>query len=117
MKDFTRFVETELRPVGDGLSLIIAGSFLSDKLTPKDIEASILLPNDEIPKRSGLCAIGIKAEHMRIKAEYRADFYVTFDMHGQPNFYDYFQYVGPKSAASKGLDEKDRRGIIEVKPW
>ncbi len=117
MKNFQRFIETELRPVGDGLPLIVAGSFLSDKVMPGDIETSIYLPNAEIATRASLCLIGSKTEHLRIKKEYGADFYVTFDLAGQPNFYDFFQYVGPKSAAKKGLNEKDRRGIIEVTPW
>ncbi|WP_147407006.1 hypothetical protein [Pseudomonas sp. 91RF] len=117
MRNFHRFIESELRAVGDGLPLIIAGSFLSDKVTPGDIETSIYLPNDQIAQRAGLCSIGSKVEHIRIKKEYGADFYVTFDLAGQPNFYDFFQYVGPKSASKKGLNEKDRRGIIEVTPW
>lgn len=117
MKDFQRFIDSELRPVGSGLPLIIAGSYLSDKVTPGDIETSIFIPNQELSARAELCALGSKEEHLRIKKEYGADFYVTFDLAGQPNFYDFFQYVGPKSAAKKGLHEKDRRGIIEVKPW
>lgn len=46
------------------------------------------------------------------------DFYVTLDLAGHNDFYNFFQYVGPKAARKKkGLHEKDRRGIIEVSPW
>lgn len=118
MKEFHRFIEAELRPAGSGLSLIIAGSFISDKVTPDDIESSILIPNAELPYRSDLIGIGSPAEHARIKAVYGMDFYVTLDLAGHNDFYNFFQYVGPKAARKKkGLNEKDRRGIIEVSPW
>jgi hypothetical protein len=118
MKEFHRFIEAELRPAGSGLSLIIAGSFISDKVTPDDIESSILIPNAELPSRADLIGIGSPAEHARIKATYGMDFYVTLDLAGHNDFYNFFQYVGPKAARKKkGLNEKDRRGIIEVSPW
>lgn len=118
MKEFHRFIDTELRPVGSGLSLIVAGSFISDKVTPGDIESSILIPNAELAARADLLRIGSPAENARIKSTYGMDFYVTLDLAGHNDFYNFFQYVGPKAAGKKkGLNEKDRRGIIEVSPW
>lgn len=118
MKEFHRFIESELRLVGSGLSLIIGGSFISDKVTPDDIESSILIPNAEISSRAALISIGNEAAHLRIKDEYGMDFYVNLDLAGHNDFYNFFQYVGPKAASKKkGLNEKDRRGIIEVSPW
>lgn len=118
MREFHRFIEAELRPVGSGLSLIIGGSFISDKVTPGDIESSIFIPNAELPMRGGLVRMGSPSENARIKATYGMDFYVTLDLAGHNDFYNFFQYVGPKAAGKKkGLNEKDRRGIIEVSPW
>lgn len=43
------------------------------------------------------------------------DFYAFPDINGNPcDFREFFQYVGIKTALAKGLDEKDKRGIIKV---
>lgn len=115
--DLHRFVESELRPTAVGLRLILGGSFFSDKKSPSDIEAAVFLPNQEISARAPLVALAGKPEHLRIKQEYRVDFYVSFDLAGAPNFELFFQYAGPKTALMKGLNEKDLRGIIEVRSW
>lgn len=95
--------------------LILGGSFFSDKPFPGDIEATLIYPQ-ETP--SGLCwdlFTDWARSRGAIKQQYRLDFCPTLP--GNNDFSVFFQYVGPKTAAAKGLDEKDPRGVIEVLCW
>lgn len=111
------FLDGELRAAGGGLRLVLGGSFFSDKQDPADIEATVYLPFADVPIRDALVALADRAEHDRIKATYRADFYVSLQAAGYNDFGAFFQYVGPKTAQAKGLQAKDARGVIEVTAW
>lgn len=112
-----RFTNSELVANASGLRLILGGSFFSDKEQPADIEATVYLPAAEIGSRLRLMSLSSPAENDRIKSTYRADFYVSLEVQGCSDFGAFFQYVGPKSAHEKGLNEKDARGIVEVQSW
>jgi hypothetical protein len=62
-------------------------------------------------------ALGTSNEHDRIMRDYGIDFYVSFLMEGYNDFGLFFQYVGAKTAAAKGLHEKDQRGITRIIQW
>lgn len=111
------FIDGELRTAASGLRLVVGGSFFSDKVQPADIEATIYLPAPMIVNHIPLMALSNQEAHDRIKAAYRADFYVSLMVDGCSDFGAFFQYVGPKTAHSKGLHEKDARGVIEVEAW
>lgn len=111
------FIDTELRGIASGLQLVLGGSFFSDKASPADIEITIYLPSPMVFAYVPLMRLNTKAEHERIKLSYRADFYVSIMVAGCNDFGMFFQYVGPKTAHEKGIDEKDARGVIEVQSW
>lgn len=112
--DFLCFLSQELpfqRPM-----IYMAGSYLSDKLQPDDIELTVPLDllSIQSPVGQKLFQLGGMPEHNRIKAQYRMDFYISLEMAGRPDFRLFFQYVGDKTAQAKGLNEKDKRGIIRI---
>jgi hypothetical protein len=109
------FFDNELPPSAAGLDLIVGGSFLSDKGAPDDIEATLYVPA-QLEFQSVL-GFGTEQAHNRIKQEYRVDFYITLLVPGCNDLGLFFQYVGPKTAAAKGLREKDLRGVIKVVSW
>lgn len=111
------FVDQELRGVAAGLRLVLGGSYFSDKEEPADIECTVYLPPEQIAARLELVQLQGGIQHDRIKRTYRADFYISIEMEGFNDFGAFFQYVGPKTAHTKGLDEKDARGVIEVVAW
>jgi hypothetical protein len=111
------FLDGELRARASGLQLILGGSFFSDKEQPADIEATIYLPSPMVIAFTPLMSLSNEREHERIKLSYRADFYVSLMVAGCNDLGMFFQYVGPKTAHEKGLNEKDARGVIEVEAW
>jgi len=111
------FIDGELRRVATGLNLVLGGSFFSDKKFPADIEATVYLPFHSLIQYQALLTLGNKAEHKRVKDLYRADFYISLQAPGCNDFGAFFQYVGPKTAHLKGLNEKDSRGVVEVSQW
>lgn len=112
-----RFIDGELRTRASGLQLILGGSFFSDKEHPADIEATIYLPSPMVIAYTPLMSLSSQREHDRIELSYRADFYVSLMVAGCNDLGMFFQYVGPKTAHEKGLNEKDARGVIEVEAW
>lgn len=97
-------------------TLYLTGSFASDKTAPGDIDltlrADIECCNADQLRR----LILLDASHEQFMAQYEMDFYVTYPGSGS-DFVRFFQYVGPKSATIKQLDQKEERGIIEVMSW
>jgi len=109
------FFHGELSDAGAGLQLILGGSFFSDKSLPEDIEATIYAPFSESYRK--LAQLSNIDAHNRIKQTYGVDFYVSWDAGGSNDFRLFFQYVGPKTAHQKGLNEHDLRGIVKVIEW
>lgn len=109
-----RFIEAELTPWAAGLILDAGGSYFSDKPEPDDIEATLRVPIDRVASLAErLAAVGDKEAYLRIKRDYRLDFYVTIEGLGN-DFSAFFQYVGPKTAAVKHLKPRDLRGIVRL---
>lgn len=112
-RGFLLFVDNELSPKGLLAPLVIAGSFLSDKQSPSDIE--VLLKLEEAPPAQISAGVLLYLEHDKLKEKYRVDYYPG--LKGQNDFSAFFQYVGPKTAQQKGLGIEDKRGIIKVEQW
>lgn len=106
------FIDTELKSACSGLTLVMGGSFFSDKELPNDIEMTVQLPLD-YPKLAQ--AIELCSDRDRLKEQYKVDFYPSIK--GQNDFVGFFQYVGPKTGLTKGIDEKTLRGVVEVVQW
>ena len=103
------------RPGCEAPNLIIGGSFFSDKARPSDIEATLFYPQQMPDDQCWRILLDWQRSKDLIKQRYRLDFYPTLP--GGNDFASFFQYVGPKTAQSKGLGEKDARGVIEVLNW
>lgn len=115
--ELRRFVAEVLSPLpgAEAVDLLVGGSFLSDKEKPNDIEATIYVPWQE--RMKDFAALATLSEHDRIMRNYGIDFYVSFLVDGYNDFGLFFQYVGTKTAAAKGLHEKDQRGVIRIMQW
>ncbi|MFC2974641.1 DUF6932 family protein [Azotobacter bryophylli] len=109
------FIDGPLRQAATGLRLFLGGSFFSDKPYPADIEATVCLP--ALPQARFLAVMGVFSLHEHYKQQNKVDFYPSIQMPGQSDFVKFFQYVGPKTASLKGLDEKAGRGVVEVIEW
>lgn len=96
--------------------LTLAGSYFSDKPAPGDIEAVLALPPDVSAAVIGECYVCFQANRHRWHVEQRVDYYVMVAGMGN-DFRDFFQYVGIKTGAAKGLPAKERRGIVQVTTW
>ncbi|MBI6780548.1 DUF6932 family protein [Pseudomonas syringae] len=109
------FIDGPLRSAAPGLRLFLGGSFFSDKPHPEDIEATVYLPS--LPPSRFMAVMGIFALHSHYKQANYVDFFPSIQMPNQNDFVKYFQYVGPKTASAKGLDERAGRGVVEVIEW
>lgn len=111
---FLLFMRNEVGSVN--APTFMAGSYLSDKLLPNDIEITIELDLDFLTSQKLVAEklIELQKKHDHLKSKYRIDFYITFKLSGYNDFTQFFQYVGEKTANAKGLDVKDKRGIIRV---
>lgn len=110
--DFLCFLRDELSL--PNLPIYMGGSYLSDKALPNDIEITLVadVPLMQSPVLPKILLLG--GAHDRLKSKYRVDFYITFKLAGYNDFRTFFQYVGDKTAQDKGIDAKDKRGIIRV---
>lgn len=113
------FVKEFLIPGAQGLDFYVAGSFLSDKPQPDDIDCTVNLEFDEINQRAPLLAIATLGNKGPLYEERKVEFYLNLMFQGAEtgNFIVYFQYVGEKTAGAKGLSSTDLRGIVKVKSW
>lgn len=96
--------------------ITLAGSYFSDKVAPGDIETVLALPLSCPPDVFVECYTCCQQNHDIWHAEQRVDYYVIIDGVGN-DFRDFFQYVGIKTGAAKGLPAKARRGIVQVTTW
>jgi hypothetical protein len=96
-------------------SLVLAGSFFSDKAMPEDVEATLVFPANTPASVCWNWTLQLPALHAMLKRDYALDFYPSLP--GNNDFSLFFQYVGPKTAQAKGLAEKDPRGAIQCLNW
>ena len=119
--ELRRFISGELNPLANGLEFYLCGSYLSDKASPGDIDCTLKIPAHDVSNRLVLIDIfrdgRSKIDKGRIWDTYRVDAFLTISLPGFNDFSDFFQYVGEKTASLKGINEKDKRGIIKVESW
>lgn len=113
-----QFVRHRLTPLAGGLRLLIAGSYLSDKAQPGDVEMLVSLPLARAAMHAGLLNMfSQEGGKGSIWTNHKVDFYVQLEGLGGNDLTLFFQYVGEKTAADKGLEAKDKRGTIEIESW
>lgn len=96
-------------------TLVIGGSFLSDKPAPGDIEVTLVLPPGTPPATCWEWMLLWQQNVDAWKKCYGVDFYPSLP--GMNDFVAFFQYVGDKTAEAKSLQPKDRRGVVIVEDW
>lgn len=112
--DFIHFLNIEIH--AKGIEVYLGGSFFSDKPMPNDIEVTVPVKTEMLFDKSVqfLVNLGNLVEHDRIKKNYRVDFYLSIELAGYNDFREFFQYVGEKTANAKGLNARDKRGIVKL---
>ena len=94
--------------------IYIDGSFITDKKLPGDVDVVLDLTHaDDFTQF--LCVKMFQSERESIKARYHVDF--CPNLPGNNDFSAFFQYIGPKTATIKGLNNKYRKGILRVESW
>lgn len=95
--------------------LLIAGSFVTDKEVPDDIEVTLDVRNYQRVDQDKALLFYMR-QHAKLKAETRIDWYPTMP-DNESDFTLFFQYVGEKTAAIKRCDPKDLKGILKLTSW
>ncbi len=93
-------------------SLILDGSFVTDKEKPGDIDAVAMITNlTERNQREWVRSW--EPQRAMIKEQYHVDLYPTVIGHGN-NFAAYFQYLRPEEALERGAPLGVLKGILRM---
>lgn len=93
-------------------SLILDGSFVTDKERPSDIDAVAIITNlTERNQREWVRAW--EPQKAMIKEQFQVDLYPTVIGHGN-NFSAYFQYIKPEEALDRGAPLGVLKGILRL---
>lgn len=92
-------------PVGSVEAVLIAGSFLSDKPSPDDIDVAVIFNEDAGADPPAI----INATAHRAMRAHRIDVHTSSGL--------FFQFVGEKGAARHGANPTDLRGVVSLSPW
>lgn len=93
-------------------SLIVDGSFVTDKERPSDIDAVAMITNlTERNQRAWVRAW--QPEHSNLKQAHQVDLYPTVIGQGH-NFASYFQYIRPDEALERGAPLGVLKGILRI---
>lgn len=107
---FSACLVQEIRPVFSE-PIYFDGSFVTDKDVPDDIDMFLDLNNSsDAIKWMGL--IFQRNHQSRLLRDYRVHFWVNLP--GFSDFSMFFQYIGTKTASTKGLNPKHRKGILRI---
>ncbi|QFY42962.1 hypothetical protein F6R98_10340 [Candidatus Methylospira mobilis] len=94
--------------------LFVDGSYVTDKPIPSDVELLIDLRSaDDLI--AGKVVLYCQRNHLRLRTDMLVDFYPV--LQGGNDFASFFQYVGEKTACTKGLEAKDKKGILRIDSW
>jgi hypothetical protein len=95
-------------------SLIVDGSFVTDKIQPSDIDAVAMIGNlSEQNQREWVRAW--QPHHAPLKQASRVDLYPTAAGQGN-NFSAYFQYIRPEEALERGAPIGLLKGLLRIVP-
>jgi len=104
----------EMRVAGLRGALHIDGSFTTDKEHPGDVEVTLDV-RGQPDTTAGLAVVFYTRRHHPLKSLLAIDWYPTLS--DNSDFTLFFQYVGPKTAQAKNLQEKDAKGILRIDTW
>ena len=106
LREFVNLAET----FGLFTSIIIDGSFVTNKAAPADVDAVLILP------AQGLRILVRRPDYNRldnaeVKEKYGVDLYIEDDHAGMV---DFFQRLKIADALGRGVGPRYRRGVLEV---
>lgn len=91
-------------------SIVIDGSFVSDKPDPGDIDAVLLLPSQrlmQLIRRPDYAELANK----KVKERFSIDLFIEPDLDGMAKF---FQQLKIEDALQRGLPPRTLRGVLQV---
>ena len=95
-------------------SLIVDGSFVTDKVMPSDIDAVALIGNLS-QKEQHDWVRAWQPQHQLIKHQNQVDLYPTAVGNGN-NFAAYFQYLRPEESLERGAPLGMLKGLLRIEP-
>jgi hypothetical protein len=95
-------------------SIIVDGSFVTDKALPNDIDAVAMIGNlTEFNQRQWVRAW--EPQHSALKTNHSVDLYPTVAGVGN-NFAAFFQYIRPEEALARGAPLGLIKGLLRIRP-
>jgi hypothetical protein len=91
-------------------SIVIDGSFVSDKPDPGDIDAILILPAPQL-KRLLFRADYAELANTKVKERFAVDLFIEPDLDGMAKF---FQQLKIEDALQRGLPPRSLRGVLQV---
>jgi hypothetical protein len=91
-------------------SIVIDGSFVTDKAAPNDIDAVLILPGAKLKGLMGH-ADYLKLDNPEVKAKFAIDLFIEPGLDGMAIF---FQKLKTEDALQRGVGPRQRRGVVEV---
>lgn len=98
------------------IKMIIDGSFITDKQQPGDIDLYFIIDVNSVFTSPNLNEFFNLMNHNYTFENFSLDSYCHFNTQiPVNNFVDFFQYIGPKTAAIKKLGTFGLKGIVELR--
>jgi hypothetical protein len=91
-------------------SIVIDGSFVTDKPAPNDIDAVLILPAQEL-KQLTRHPDYLSLENTKVKERFSVDLFIDPDLDGMAQF---FQKLKTEDALHRGVSPRHLRGLVEV---
>ena len=94
-------------------SLILDGSFVTNKEHPGDIDAVAMIGNLPDPQQHEWVRAW-QPMHSELKTQYHVDLYPT--VRGGNDFSAFFQYLKPEEALERGAPLGTLKGLLRIEP-
>ncbi len=91
-------------------SIVVDGSFVTDKPAPSDIDAVHILPALELKRLTGHPDY-LRLENTEVKERFTVDLFIDPDLDGMVKF---FQQLKTEDALLRGVSPRHLRGVVEV---
>ena len=91
-------------------SIVIDGSFVTDKAAPNDIDAVLILPGALLKGLMGHSDY-LKLDNPDVKAKFAIDLFIEPSLDGMATF---FQKLKTEDALLRGVGPRQLRGVVEV---
>lgn len=108
---FSRFL-ARLEELPQPSEILLDGSFVTDKVSPRDVDVVVDITNCNDNERSAWFE-AFRISHQEIHEDDHVDFYPVVVGEGN-DFSAFFQYVRARDALDRGCDPSVRKGILRI---